>query len=963
MKFLAILLALTGFTASAAELYLTVNGNATYFDFCNTGTYWWALPEGGSKVADEGDTCYNIYTNKSTGVLINTVRASPTCVATNYEFKGSCFKVSGNGFGMYIEPPSTLAFKDYGDNKGLLLLAGGVVRLRNTAKQEGIFRGLITVEATSSNPAKLMSTGTGVESVFHLESRVVGAASSYLSIAKYSSFTGPTAVEFLGDCSQFFGTVKTDSTLLRPRVSTGCPVFAGSILLSANGVYETVAPANAETAVAKLETLAAATEILVRATNTLTVADLKLAGGAITVETAGNAGGCLTVTSSLTVSGSPTLTVETHGELAAYDVFKVPTSFDPIEQLGIAFDDASGAVAYTVVTNGSWQILRASSKDAAVTLGATETKTVSDMAINTLAVTVGYDVSQMSAGCLTLSGTLSVEQGITVSVPAFSTSSTGNNLTGTQPRCAILKVPTGFDRTKVTLDLQATAYSGADNIGYLPRSFSSWVENEEGYDVLYIGYRPVVKRGRWEGAATEAEKKSGSITNMYYWSDTAEPHAGADYLAPYQSSASTPKGPFTMTVADSLRDANNVITFGGDSLTVAYYFELPAGGKTAEFKINGPLTLLHSRNASAFSGVNCGCGPSVDGAPTQTVTADRVELYPLSARDQADLYLGWPGFRARNGYRICLNAPLAGTDASACVLQCEAGNYAKGPIYRLLHESNSFTGRLALVVGAGSYKPVVTRQTRLEFSSPAMLGASPAQFVTNALTLADWGYLAPTAEMTLDTPNRGVLVRYHGGVTNDLAFTLGSRVTYAGEFEKQGAGVLTFACDERPMTVDDYVNRATATARGTDWVYTNILMQTPQIRISGGAVRATTTNAIDGIKTIFAGGGIRVTPDAESGSAEATYGLYDAAADDLLQTASAETKIPVSFDLTGKNPGEDLAGTICTVKNTSLTAASFSLVRPWGKSYVLSVTKTDNVDGTSTFRATARLPGAFIFLR
>ena len=945
-------------SASAEELYLSTADPT--FDFCGTDEFW--SPK---KVPARGDNCYN-KTEGGAVAFLTTPTVWPTASETKFLFLGDSLTIAGNGYGSLVHAPSSIEFKDYGDNKGLVLGDGAVFRIRDSSAATNIIKGVVTVEASSSKKATLNSTlaaGSSQEVCLQVQARFVGAASACLAVSTFRTYTGPVAIELLGDASEYYGMVRTVAENDCPRIRTGCPVFAGTIFLAQHGRYETCAPSGAETAVSSLQTANAETEIFVRPGNTLKVSSMTLNGGEITVRSEGDLQGTLIVTDSLSVNGNVIFKAQVpDGSAATYEVLKVPTTFAPIDQLGMSFDTAEDTLTYSVVTNGDWQVLRATSRVAALTLSATDRLDVPDVSAEILSVVVGYDAAIRSAGCLTLSGRPQIKESLIVSVPSFSTLSNGDSLTGEQPCCPILKVAAGtVDREKIELDLQAKIYANGERSGYLPRSYSRWVDNEDGlgYDVLYIGYWPVVTRGRWEDAPTPNEIIAGSITNFHYWSDGKEPHPMADYLIPYVSS--TDGGPYAAWLTDDLRDADNVYTFAGASLTLGYLIQLPSEQLTAEVKVNGPLTFLHA-NKSSFSGVAFGCGPVLDGVFTQTLTAEQVRLYPLDPFYLSDFYRYWPGFRGRNGYHCVVNAPLEGGDDSGCVFMGESGSYKDGPVFVLRHESPDFSGHITLHSIYSGYSPSAERPIRLCFSSPGMLGSSPSQFTTNALTLADWGYLRPTVPMTLDTPNRGILVRYHGGVTNDVALTLGSRITYAGEFEKQGSGVLTFACEDKPMTVDDYVPNRGAVSESSS-VYVNLWAQVPQIRVSGGSICATTKNAIDGIKVLFDGGAIRVNPDAEEGSVERSYGLYNAASDDLLQAAEAGLKIPVEFDVSKHEFGDELAGTICTVRGTGLTSGSFKLVKPWGKLHKLTVTCTDNPDGTKTFRATAVPSGMLLLFR
>ena len=951
---LTVVAALAGAAMVWAET-LVMNGADVYdVDFCTDASRW-----SPAKVPGPEDVCSN-----GSGGILNT----PNTNEGEHVFNGKSLTINGNCLGWYTEAPATLEFA----NDGLFLNGGSNIRTRKTGASRGIVKGKLTLnDSTMTTAAEIKSTvptaaDLSVEGCLQVEASFHGAAGTQLKVTRYNaSYYGPTAVEFMGDASDFFGTVIAD--IYNDRVRTGCANFAGTIQLSSGGTYETCAAVNGETGVATIRTTAAGSAVIVRAANTLRVANLELAGGTVTVRhDQQNGAGCLVVTDAISASTKATFVADVGLDADnmphKYDVLKVKKTIGTIDQFFTW--DTTGKTTYTTSEDGDYYVLSAQNPNLNIVVAGGVTKTLQDIAIGGGRIEVGFDATTRQTGCAEFTGNFALTDGgkIVVKVAEISSGSTGGNIANPQPRCAVLKAPADkLNPADVTIDWSAKAYAELSVTGYLPGCYSE-VVTEGDQVVFYVGYRPVVKRGRWEGAETENDKKVGPIEDGNYWSDGLAPHADADYLLPYQSSGSG--GPFQMTFT-GMTFEDNKYTFPGNSLTMGFYVNLPTG--LAEFKVDGDLTLLLSRNKSATSGFYFSDGQrDASGMFVQKVTATRLRVFPINLASYYDFYNTWPGFGIASSRIGEINAPLEGTESSGVKFFNSSSSNATQTDYdsnfRLTQRSPDFLGCMVVCYNWGTYYPKATRPIRLRIADPLALGGAPGSFLYNALILTDWARLVPTESMTLATANRGVFVRGHGGfeVPGGVKLALNERLTLSGEMLKLGAGTLVLGSETAPQF---------ATEEKPDPVGKITVVEAPSeglnvVTVSEGALAATTQTALQGLAVTFAGGAIAVDPSAAEGSFAKTYGgLYSN--DDAGSVAVADgKKVGVEFDVSRKTFGDELAATICTVKTGSLTTESFTLVPPWGRrGYGMTVEAVDNGDGTTTFTATAGRAGAMVFLR
>lgn len=974
MKSKTVLLALGavvcgGFVASAEDLVFhdTSSGSSLNWNFCEDWSNWdYKSDPTQHKVPDENDDCV-------VSSLMNTPQRGKTQSAVAYVFKGRSIKVTSNGLGYYTQAPSSIEFQ----NKGLILTNGGRIRTRDAGASRGILKGKFSMDAsaTSKAPAYILATvsttetNPEVEGCVQVDATFHGPADAWLLVTKYNdTYAGPAAVEFMGDASDFFGTVVADQ--YHDRVRTGCANFAGTVQVNGGGTYETCAAENGETGVAKIKTMAATSSVIVRPANTLKVANLELAGGTVTIRHDQQKGaGCLVVSETISASAKATLVadvgLDAQGAPHSYTVLKVKKSIGTIDQFFTW--DTTGETTYTPSEEGDYYVLSAQNSNLHLTIPGGETKTMENLSIGGGTIEIGFDATSHQTGCAEFTGNFNLTEGgkLVVNVAEISSGLTSlGNIAGEQPHCAVLKAPADkLDPADVTLNWSAKGYSNLNETGFLPEGYADVATNDEGQVVFSVGYRPVVKRVRWEEAETETDKKQGPINDGNYWSDGEAPHADADYLLPYQSSTSG--GPFQMTFT-GMTFENHTYTFPGHSLTMGFYCSLPSG--LAEFILNGDLTLLFSRNKSATSGFYFSEGqPDASGASVQKLTAPRLRVFPIKITTYPDFYNSWPGLGNASGRIGEVNAPLEGTEDSGIMFYNSSSSSAAGLDYeanfRLAQKSPDYKGAIAVCYNWGTYIPKATRPIRLRIADPLALGGAPGSFLYNALILTDWARLMPTENMTIATENRGVFVRGHGGfeVPSGVKLVLNERLTLGGECEKLGDGVLTlgstvapqFALEQPPC---DPVGKVTISETPSEG--TNVL------KVTAGALAVTDKNAVKGLAVQFAGGAILTDPNAEEGSFARTYGgLYSNDEYGTVTTAEEGGKIGVAFDTTGRTEGETLTATICTVKTGTLTADSFALVKPW-KGYALTVTSADGAEeGTTVFTATSFKKGMMILLK
>ena len=354
-------------------------------------------------------------------------------------------------------------------------------------------------------------------------------------------------------------------------------------------------------------------------------------------------------------------------------------------------------------------------------------------------------------------------------------------------------------------------------------------ESGNGTKTLSLTRNKIIMNIKIEGDVT----KAFDYGNGNHWSDGLPEHGGVDYVVGWNG-----KQPQYYFKDDCVFPAENLLGFNGEIFPHAriYVTNLVFGGsigfhvnEKGDYGVDGRLGLFGLGNKASFANVN-----PVKASYTFEIASD---IYG-------------PGGLTVKG--------LGTTTLSG--------------------DNTAFSGQLT----------VCTDVSRLCIDNATSLGGAMGEFAYNGVTLGfanteATASLAPLKTMTIDEPTRGILVsnRFEFAVSDGIAFTVKSPMTYFGELSKSGAGTLVLASKAR--FVDG--NEATDPLDGA-----NVL------KIAGGALKVADAEALDGLAVTFAPG-TSLHLDAAAEGDLATYGVKMTRNLSSLAPSSAGERIRVVLDV------------------------------------------------------------------
>ena len=206
----------------------------------------------------------------------------------------------------------------------------------------------------------------------------------------------------------------------------------------------------------------------------------------------------------------------------------------------------------------------------------------------------------------------------------------------------------------------------------------------------------------------------------------------------------------------------------------------------------------------------------------------------------------------------------------------------------------------------------------------------------DAITLAKFVKVSVTNDVTFSEPTRGIFVS--GGACFDVpsgrTLRFENPVTWAGELEKTGAGVLDLAGTAR------FIDGAADT---TPLAATNVLT------IAEGALRVSSATAADGLAVSFAAGTRLIVPsDGEKGYCNVKW-------DAPLTIGAADGVLPVEIDVAKAHEAEETlevpVATFSATAAASIPTSAFRVAKTTSRHRCQAVVKRENADGSVTYVA------------
>lgn len=216
-----------------------------------------------------------------------------------------------------------------------------------------------------------------------------------------------------------------------------------------------------------------------------------------------------------------------------------------------------------------------------------------------------------------------------------------------------------------------------------------------------------------------------------------------------------------------------------------------------------------------------------------------------------------------------------------------------------------------------------------------------------ALTVKDHSKIEVRGDVTLDEPTRGVYVENAARfiVPEGATFAVNQNITFAGELEKLGAGTLSLG--GTALFIDG--NSSTAPLAGTN-----------RLVVGEGALKVTSTNAVDGVAVEFAAGTALELDAVPSKDGMADYGMVNVKWDAPFVAAG---KVGVSFADDGRDLPDRFTTAVCTVRSSAAGSLPFSVVGRLRAGFYTTLSVRDNGDGSVTLLAEHQRMGSRIILR
>ncbi len=324
------------------------------------------------------------------------------------------------------------------------------------------------------------------------------------------------------------------------------------------------------------------------------------------------------------------------------------------------------------------------------------------------------------------------------------------------------------------------------------------------------------------------------------------------------------------------------------------------------------------------------------------MSAERLTLHGSPSGSPVTFYIGGP--------QLTVDADLRSDGAGLVIRSFNETPSQRGAI-SLSHANTNFHGRLTV----SQEKSVTKDGADAKYVFRTYLGDArnwggeytASEDVHDAITLRNFPRVVVTNDVCFSEPTRGMLVS--GGarieVESGRTLCLSNQVTWAGELEKAGEGVLELAGSAR------FVDGAAGTAPVAG---TNVL------RVLEGALRVSSAAAADGLAVTFAAGTRLVVP------AGTEYGFRNARWSEPFAVEAADGVLPVEVDLAGAGGAADVEVPICTLGAEAAEATPvgrFRVAKAAGGVRCRSVAKRANADGSVTYVATMGRHGLRLVVR
>ena len=265
-----------------------------------------------------------------------------------------------------------------------------------------------------------------------------------------------------------------------------------------------------------------------------------------------------------------------------------------------------------------------------------------------------------------------------------------------------------------------------------------------------------------------------------------------------------------------------------------------------------------------------------------------------------------------------------------------------GCTYALTGLNTNFSGRIEFSRGPFTGAKAADRNAApdsaincitVKVSDGRNLGGAMKAFDKAGIKLASHAVLQVSGSTAFDEATRGWYIEDVGRINVASGKTVSitnTQITYAGEFRKEGAGLLKLGGTAK----------FTAEASDTPLAGTNVLA------ITAGAFMPTDATCCDGLAVTFAAGTKLLLDAAAEGDLKA-YGLYDVKWDTPIAVAG-DAALPVEFVLPEDfdNKASHRFG-LCTVSPTaaaSMDVDDFAVARIKGMK--MKVSKVENRDGS-----------------
>lgn len=545
----------------------------------------------------------------------------------------------------------------------------------------------------------------------------------------------------------------------------------------------------------------------------------------------------------------------------------------------------------------------------------TNTLSVGDLTVADGAALVWNTAADGSLGTLVVTNSLSIIKPFTIHIADATPHAAGGT-------ADLLKVPASFDLETTDFVIES---DGA--FGSFPMVYDPEIVTDDETKMVRVHVRSSVTLNSSDPSAYWTAALSSSLTNAANWSDAQLPHAGAVYVIPDGMNLRTPEPAEAKTFPTT--------TFLGDLLVVESNALLAV---RSDFSVN--LLMKHHSNlyTTGEGGTSVELGGTL-AVPTNAAEYVEIEAYMTRQHRIASEITGG-----------CL-VKIAGRDSSG----------SPGGTIALEGLNTNFMGRIQVTIGTkqnsdGSAKcplPTTKGHERLRISDARNLGGKLSAFGYNALRLDQWSELLTTNNVTIPADsNRGLFLYGVATLTpsKNTTLAINTPITYRGRVRKDGAG--TLALGAKPNFID-------GTGTKEPLATTNVL------EVIAGAIRADTTNALDGVAVVFSNNTQWVVSAAATDDLKA-YGAVNARSE-LGGFASEATDgmIDVAFsDVVAEDaPAFEVA--LCTLADKTAAETlvpKLRVARPCKNCGVSAVVR-ENADGRATILLNVVQQGMMLIIR